>query len=411
MEFFRVRTGNSVIAIVFVLLLSLFLPSSHSAQKITAGASCKGLNKKVDYKNKTYTCIKKGNKLVWSKGVAIKNAAPAVAPSPTASPIPSPTPTPTPTPTQSSFEAWTLNIDVKSLSDQAQENFLSWTKGRVGVTINHTQIIQVNSNVNRISILKRSDDLVAQLFSSYFPQGSVTVIGATESWTTEELSKNGWLTTCRNQSMPGVAYCLSNTRHHGYVVTGDATYDPRNPGSDGGALLAHEYFHLVQANLSQTTSGVRTKSGDANSANAFPAWFLEGTAEFVGYSVAALSQSASFWDGRARMLSYAPPEESINKNAIADYEIRTCCGNNTPTYPYNIGQVATEYIVASIGFQKMLDIWIDYATTRNFEKSFERVTGISKIAFYEKFDQIRTKVGLPAISWRLEGLVNKKISN
>ena len=411
MEFFRVRTGNSVIAIVFVLLLSLFLPSSHSAQKITAGATCKGLNKKVEYKNKSYTCVKKGNKLVWSKGVAIKNAAPAVAPSPTASPIPSPTPTPTPTPTQSSFEAWTLNIDVKSLSDQAQENFLSWTKGRVGVTINHTQIIQVNSNVNRMSILKRSDDLGAQLFSSYFPQGSVTVIGATESWTTEELSKNGWISTCRNQSMPGVAYCLSNTRHHGYVVTGDATYDPRNPGSDGGALLAHEYFHLVQANLSQTTSGVRTKSGDANSANAFPAWFLEGTAEFVGYSVAALSQSASYWDGRARMLSYAPPEESINKNAIADYEIRTCCGNNTPTYPYNIGQVATEYIVASIGFQKMLDIWIDYATTRNFEKSFERVTGISKIAFYEKFDQIRTKVGLPAISWRLEGLVNKKISN
>ena len=401
------RSRGAVLSLISTLILSLFLPTSYSAQKITAGASCKGLNKKVEYKNKSYTCVKKGNKLVWSKGVAIKNAAPAVAPSPTASPIPSPTPTPT----QSSFEAWTLNIDAKSLSDQAQEKFLSWTKGRVGVTINHTRIIQVNSNVNRISILKRSDDLVAQLFSSYFPQGSVTVIGATESWTTEELSKNGWLTTCRNQSMPGVAYCLSNTRHHGYVVTGDATYDPRNPGSDGGALLAHEYFHLVQANLSQTTSGVRTKSGDANSANAFPAWFLEGTAEFVGYSVAALSQSASYWDGRARMLSYAPPEESINKNAIADYEIRTCCGNNTPTYPYNIGQVATEYIVASIGFQKMLDIWIDYATTRNFEKSFERVTGISKIAFYEKFDQIRTKVGLPAISWRLEGLVNKKISN
>ena len=405
------RSRGAVLSLISTLILSLFLPTSYSAQKITAGASCKGLNKKVEYKNKSYTCVKKGNKLVWSKGVAIKNAAPAVAPSPTASPIPSPTPTPTPTPTQSSFEAWTLNIDVKSLSDQAQENFLSWTKGRVGVTINHTQIIQVNSNVNRISILKRSDDLGAQLFSSYFPQGSVTVIGATESWTTEELSKNGWISTCRNQSMPGVAYCLSNARHHGYVVTGDATYDPRNPGSDGGALLAHEYFHLVQANLSQTTSGVRTKSGDANSANAFPAWFLEGTAEFVGYSVAALSQSASYWDGRARMLSYAPPEESINKNAIADYEIRTCCGNNTPTYPYNIGQVATEYIVASIGFQKMLDIWIDYATTRNFEKSFERVTGISKIAFYEKFDQIRTKVGLPAISWRLEGLVNKKISN
>jgi hypothetical protein len=58
----------------------------------------------------------------------------------------------------------------------------------------------------------------------------------------------------------------------------------------------------------------------------------------------------------------------------------------------------------------MLDIWTDYATTRNFEKSFESVTGISKTAFYEKFDQLRTKVGLPGISWRLDGLVNKKIT-
>jgi len=57
----------------------------------------------------------------------------------------------------------------------------------------------------------------------------------------------------------------------------------------------------------------------------------------------------------------------------------------------------------------MLDILIDYKTTQNFEKSFETVTGISKSVFYEKFDQLRTKVGLPAISWKLDGLVNKKI--
>jgi hypothetical protein len=108
------------------------------------------------------------------------------------------------------------------------------------------------------------------------------------------------------------------------------------------------------------------------------------------------------------MLSYSPNHPSTNRNSIADYEIRTCCGNSTPTYPYNIGQVATEYLVASIGFQKMLDIWIDFSTTRNFEQSFESVTGISKNTFYEKFDQIRTQVGLPAVSWRLDGLTNRQ---
>ena len=77
------RSRSAVLSLISTLILSLFLPTSYSAQKITAGATCKGLNKKVDYKNKTYTCIKKGNKLVWSKGAVIKSATPATSPSPT----------------------------------------------------------------------------------------------------------------------------------------------------------------------------------------------------------------------------------------------------------------------------------------------------------------------------------------
>ena len=79
----RSRSKSGALLVIFALCLSLFLPNSYSAQKITAGSSCKGLNKKVDYKNKTYTCIKKGNKLVWSKGAVIKSAVPAASPSPT----------------------------------------------------------------------------------------------------------------------------------------------------------------------------------------------------------------------------------------------------------------------------------------------------------------------------------------
>jgi hypothetical protein len=416
------RSKGAVLSVIFTLLLSLFIPTSYSAQKITAGATCKGLNKKVDYKNKTYTCIKKGNKLVWSKGVVIKSAAPvpiptsSAAPAPTPTPIPTPAPTVVPTPTPVKFKAWSTEIDSKTLSDQAQQNFLDWARDRRSNQSNHLQIVQENQHSSRVSILKRADELGAQLFGSYFLQGSITVIGASENWTIQELAKSGWDTKrCSDPYMPGVALCLewgpNVGRRQGYVVTSDSNYDHRNPGSDGGALLAHEYFHLVQVNIIKSTNGIPTKSGDANSAKDIPAWFLEGTAGFVGFSVAALSQNASYWEGREKMLSYAPPQESINRNSISDYEIRVCCGNDTPTYPYIVGQVATEYLVASIGFQKMLDIWIDYGATKNFELSFERVTGISKSAFYEKFDLIRTKVGLPAISWRLEGLVNKKISN
>jgi M6 family metalloprotease-like protein len=90
----RVKIKNSALIVAFTLILSLFLPTSNSAQKITAGATCKTLNKKTIYQNKTYTCIKKGTKLVWNKGVAVK----------TPTPTPTPTLTPTPTPIQANTE-------------------------------------------------------------------------------------------------------------------------------------------------------------------------------------------------------------------------------------------------------------------------------------------------------------------
>ena len=54
---------------LLALMVSLLPQSAFSAQKVTAGASCKSLNAKAAVKNKTYTCIKKGTKLVWNKGV------------------------------------------------------------------------------------------------------------------------------------------------------------------------------------------------------------------------------------------------------------------------------------------------------------------------------------------------------
>jgi hypothetical protein len=394
---------NKLLALLITALTLAFIqPVALAAVK--PGTACKVLGKISTSSGIKYTCVKSGKKLVWNKGVAVKKATPTPTPTPTA------TPTPTPTPTATKFEPWSINIDSKMLSDEAQKNFLAWVQTRTGATKNHTQVIQENRYTSRISLLKKADDLSAQLFSSYFSQGSKTIIGATESWTVDQLAKAGWNTpNCNNQYMPGVSLCLDGIMRQGYVITGDSSYEESRPGSDGAALLAHEYFHLVQSNLGSSGSRLGMKSGDASSANAFPAWFVEGTAEFVGYSVGALSQSASYWNGRSAMLSYSPPGPSTNRNSISDYEIRVCCGNDTPTYPYNIGLVASEYIIASVGFQKMLDILIDYKKTQNFEKSFETVTGISKSVFYEKFDQLRTKVGLPAISWKLDGLVNKKI--
>ena len=406
-------TRKFCVALATVFIVALAVPVQAATPK--AGAKCTKAGATATAGGKKFTCVKSGTKLVWNKGVAIKAAPKPTPTKPTVVGDPigaiGGSPTPTPSAVAAKFEPWSTNIDSKMLSDEAQKNFLDWVKTRSGATKNHTQTIQENTNASRISILKKSDDLGAQLFSSFFKNGSATIIGANEGWTLEQLAKSGWtVNKCADQYMPGVALCLEGTKFQGYVITSDSLYDARNPGRDGAALLAHEYFHLVQANLVGSRNLFITKSGDPQTAKAFPAWFAEGTAEFVGYSVGALSQNASYWEGRPTALTYAPPGESTNRNSIADYEIRTCCGNGTPTYPYNIGHVATEFIVASVGFQKLLDIFVDFGKTNDFEKSFETVTGISKQAFYEKFDLMRTKVGLPGISWKLDGLTNKKIS-
>jgi len=59
-----------VLLAITPLLLSSQISTSHAAAK--AGAKCTkvGITKVV--KDKSYTCVKSGKKLVWNKGVVIK---------------------------------------------------------------------------------------------------------------------------------------------------------------------------------------------------------------------------------------------------------------------------------------------------------------------------------------------------
>ena len=70
-------------ALAMPLVIALIPLNAFSAQKVTAGATCTSLNKKVSYQNKIYTCVKSGKKLIWSKGVVENTVSPVSTPSPT----------------------------------------------------------------------------------------------------------------------------------------------------------------------------------------------------------------------------------------------------------------------------------------------------------------------------------------
>jgi hypothetical protein len=58
------------VAILIVATLAISeLPNANAA--VTPGSKCSKAGDKQDYKGKTYTCVKSGNKLVWDKGVKV----------------------------------------------------------------------------------------------------------------------------------------------------------------------------------------------------------------------------------------------------------------------------------------------------------------------------------------------------
>jgi hypothetical protein len=423
-----VKAGSKRAALIGSLFAALILSTTTASSASIAGTKCSKVSATKTVANVKYTCIKSGKKLIWNKGVAIKATTQNNSSNTTAAkPEPSPSPANT-TPTNASqssptnktpkvFQPWDTQVNAKELSDAAQVEFKKWVATADFGKANHKLIVQDGVQPSRLKLFSAADELGAKFFSQFFEAGSVTVIGREENWVVTTLNSNGGkFNSCKeNAGDSGLNYCLDTVEgRQGFVVTLDAFYNPSNPAKDGSTLLAHEYFHSVQAKMLKVKSQNSTLPGDTGANKKFPIWLIEGSANFVGFSLVAHLNNATYWEGYESMLGYKPTNIEVNGNTLQDYEVRTCCGNDKPTYPYVIGQLASQYLIASIGFDKFLDLWRTTTDTEMFDDTFQRVTGISKSLFYERFESLRSNIGLPTVTKRLvcvqNSIVNKDIS-
>jgi len=102
-----------VSALITALIVASTVPTFAATPKM--GAVCKTLGQKKVASEKTFTCIKKGKKLFWSKGVKAQTSPkPEPTPTPSQSPIPTPSPSPIPTPTASPSPTPTVVKDLSS---------------------------------------------------------------------------------------------------------------------------------------------------------------------------------------------------------------------------------------------------------------------------------------------------------
>jgi hypothetical protein len=110
---------------------------------------------------------------------------------------------------------------------------------------------------------------------------------------------------------------------------------------------------------------------------------MEGSANYFGYYIVEKLGFDSYENGRnsqVRDNSYYR-----NLNPLSSYD-------NFESNPYGIGQAATEYIIASVGFESLLNIFKFTGTEGTFSAGFKKATGIELSEFYSKFEDARSSM-------------------
>lgn len=145
-------------------------------------------------------------------------------------------------------------------------------------------------------------------------------------------------------------------------------------------IAAHEVFHVVHDQIDPAPRGEIPPRGNIIFR---PVWLIEGGGEFFGrllpYYFEMIDSYGTFTpSGRDGLF--------LDKNYLGDLGLMEVRQNNAfGLENYYSGQVAMEYIVASLGMESLLNIWVEMGEGREFDDAFQVATGLTTQEFYEKF--------------------------
>ena len=136
---------------------------------------------------------------------------------------------------------------------------------------------------------------------------------------------------------------------------------------------AHELFHNVQFAL-----GGRNQA--PGHPNYVPRWLMEGSANYFGFYIVEKLALDTYQTGRRQQVNTNPSYRTVVP--LIQYD-------NFNSDPYGIGQAASEYLIASVGFENFLNIWKYTKSENSFLQGFRKATGIELSDFYSKFEAAR----------------------
>ena len=362
---------------VFVALLPLVLVAPVSNAAVKAGSACTKQGVKQISGGKSFTCIKQGKKLVWNKGVVLAKATVpnAATPSPAASVAASPSPTATVA--KISFTPWSTTFATEDMVQAALAKTSEFL-GNVKPSSSYTLTVDPLVTASDREWITKMLDYTNGAFSDVL-QGRVKIfLGTNHDWSASTLRSAGtWV------GDPGSPYPCSNGVNDAYCAENDIALliysDIYKPNSnyrwDVGrrSTPAHELFHNVQFALGGRNVG-------PNDPTHIPRWLMEGSAAFFGQYIVEKLDLDKYSVGRNRQITESPSYRTVMP--LVQYD-------NFNSDPYGIGQAASEYLIASVGFESFLNIWKFTKTEGSFNRGFAKAVGIEISEFHNRFEAAR----------------------
>lgn len=356
------RKSPSVFLVVSLLLFSTYSSAASAASK--PGTKCKNLGDRSVVGKTTYTCLKSGKKLIWTKSVT---------PSRTQAPKPGQSPQNTPTalfgsPEQTlAYENMKKSMVPKPVGDlfrfhyspSAVKSFRDYMEIELRDSMKYWTSVYDNKELFNVFYGTEID--LDWLIEAWRPYGFDKNIGFAEDFRGRIQREGNRLNAGAVPSQLDSSH-LSILRHSSLPT-------------DVNSFLPHENVHIVQ----QFTSKYQTAK--------MPCWLREGSANLFGNFIFAEKYGRELYNQAKRgdMNNYLWGSSGVELRNFNETEwfthLKSLEGNfqggcdYINRFAYGSGLLLSEMLMAGGGFDKMMDFWRAFATERDWRILFKEIYG------------------------------------
>ena len=364
-----------IIKICALAIAGSLLTSTSASAVVKQGSTCKKVGITSTVNGMKFTCIKSGKKLLWSKGVAVKKAAPT----PTAQPVVLPT----------SFEDLYVNRKGISLAAwQKSSEIIKSTKSKAGTL----EVFTGPNTTPNFDDYPTPVNLVSRLFPSRGEPTRTIVIRfkyVDIEWadltlkskiSAEDLSRlnnneGGRAITGRCESATkNCNGAMQQTTASGVslIIQGVPNEENKNDPTGkarfySGMLEAHEYFHALQ------------RIPIMGKTDVWPhAWFREGSAEWVQNMAVNYDNFNSYKLFLSSDCGYSCLR--MTEPNILEFLQKSNENFTPPGYDqylnYSLASRLIEALVAIKGPDTLIDLYEQMGTRLSFDQAFKNTYGV-----------------------------------